>query len=238
MLSAKPWRTEAVFFFLVAQMLCFFVGATAMALLQKVGVAGFKNQDDPGCILLGTLCLQGVTWVLMGIFFRQHGISWCDGLGFDKKKLLLSLLLAIGTLVVILPIAGGLKNVSVFLMEKIGWKPEEEAAVSMLTDVTSPALKIYLIFFTVIIAPVAEEFFFRGVLFTFIKQQGFPKTAWIGVNLFFAFVHADTAIFIPLFVLSLALTWLYVVMDSLMASIFGHALFNIVNLLILKYSPQ
>ncbi len=238
MLSAKPWRTEAVFFFLVAQMLCLFLGAIGIALLQKAGVAGFKNSDDMGCILLGTLSFQGVTWVLMYIFFRLHGISWHDALGLNKKKLLSTLLLAIGTLIVILPVALGLQAVSVFLMEKIGWKPEQETAVSLLTSATSPAIKIYLVFFAVIMAPVAEEFIFRGVLFTFIKQHGFPKTAWIGVNLLFALIHGDTAIFIPLFVLSLALTWLYEVTDSLMASIFGHALFNAANLVLLKYFPQ
>ena len=69
MLSAKPWRTDAVFFFLGVQACCFFFGSVAIALLQKAGVAGFKGMSDPGCILLGTLCMQGATWVLMGIFF-------------------------------------------------------------------------------------------------------------------------------------------------------------------------
>jgi membrane protease YdiL (CAAX protease family) len=241
MLSAKPWRTDAVFFFLGVQACCFFFGSLAIALLQKAGVAGFKDMSDPGCILLGTLCMQGATWVLMGIFFYQNDISWREALGFQKGNLLSSLLLAFATVVLVLFVALWLQSITVELMEKMHWKAKDEAAVTLLSNVSSPAMEIYLTLFTVVIAPVAEEFIFRGVLYPFIKQLGYPKTALIGVSLLFAFIHWDVAIFIPLFLLALALTWLYEKTDNLMAPIFAHALFNGINLTILdlqKFFPH
>ena len=48
---------------------------------------------------------------------------------------------------------------------------------------------IYLGIFAVVLAPVAEEFIFRGVLFPFVKQLGWPKLAWFGVSVF---VRADS----------------------------------------------
>jgi membrane protease YdiL (CAAX protease family) len=108
--------------------------------------------------------------------------------------------------------------------------------VTLVSGASSRASAIYLGFFAVVLAPVAEEFIFRGVLFPFIKQLGFPKIAWIGVSLLFALVHATPSIFIPLFVLALALTWLYEKTNTLLAPIFAHALFNAVGLVLLNYS--
>lgn len=238
MLSEKPWRIDAVCFFIAAQFLCFFLGGTTLGLLQKAGVTGFKNDDDFGCILLVTLCFQGATWILMPIFFRMHGLSWGEGIGLKKGNLRLALVLAFIVFIMVLPATYLLQGASVYLMEKIHWMPKEEPAVTLVTDTTSRALTIYLGFFAVILAPVAEEFIFRGVLFPFVKQLGFPKTAWIGVSLFFALIHFTAAIFIPLFILALALTWLYEKTDNLLAPIFAHALFNASGLILLRYFPQ
>jgi membrane protease YdiL (CAAX protease family) len=87
--------------------------------------------------------------------------------------------------------------------------------------------------FAVVLAPVAEEFIFRGMLFPFVKQLGWPRLAWLGVNALFALIHFDLAIFVPLFVFALALTWLYEKTDNLLAPIVAHSLFNAANLVVL-----
>lgn len=238
MLSVKPWRANAVLLFIAAQALCLIFGNVTIDLLQKAGVAGFKSLDDFGSLLIGTLCFQGVTWGLMGFFFRYHQVDWRDALGLRNNKLLRSLLLALGVVIVILAVAYPLQSMSVALMDKIGWAPKDELAVTLFTNASSLAAQVYLVFFAIVLAPVAEEFIFRGLLYPLLKQHDMPKTAWIGVSLFFAFIHGDAAIFIPLFVLSLALTWLYEKTDTLLAPIFAHALFNAANLVLLKYFPQ
>lgn len=238
MLPAKPWRAEAVFFFLAAQALCWFVGNIVIAALHKAHVGGFKELEGFGPILIATLSFQGATWILMGIFFWMQNIRWRDGLGLGKKKVALAPVLAVVTLIFVLPAAWALQVASVWLMGKIHWKPQIEEAVSLFTGAPSRAEQIYLGVFAVLIAPVAEEFIFRGVLFTFLKQRGFPKIAWIGVSLLFALIHADAAIFLSLLLLAFVLTWLYEITDSLLPSMFTHALFNAANLLLLAYAPH
>jgi membrane protease YdiL (CAAX protease family) len=46
------------------------------------------------------------------------------------------------------------------------------------------------------------------------------------------------AIFVPLFALALALTWLYEKTDNLLAPIFAHSLFNAANLVALHFEDQ
>jgi membrane protease YdiL (CAAX protease family) len=129
-----------------------------------------------------------------------------------------------------LPVIFLLQGLSVFLLTKAGLPPENQRAVAMLLAAKSVWARSYFVFFAVIIAPVAEEFIFRGMLFPFIKQLGRPRLAWLGVSFLFALIHLDAAIFVPLFVFALGLTWLYEKTDCLLAPVFAHALFNAVNL--------
>ena len=118
------------------------------------------------------------------------------------------------------------------MLQKIGWAPEDQRAVELFANANSWWVRGYLAFFAVVLAPVAEEFIFRGVLFPFIKQLGWPKLAWLGVSFLFALIHLNAPTFVPLFVLALALTWLYEKTDCLLAPIAGHSLFNTANLVL------
>ena len=224
--------------FCAVQFACLLLGVALAGLFHKSGVAGFKHDDDFGNILLATLSFQGVTWILIPIFLRQHQMRWHRAFGFEKSNGLRALILAVSVLIVVLPIALLLENLSVLALQKIGWQLEEEAAVKLFTAAKLWPTGIYLGVFAIVIAPVAEEFIFRGMLFPFVKQLGFPKLAWLGVSFLFALIHADAAIFIPLFLLALALTWLYEKTDNLLAPIFAHALFNLANLVILVFAPK
>jgi membrane protease YdiL (CAAX protease family) len=51
-------------------------------------------------------------------------------------------------------------------------------------------------------------------------------------------IHADAAIFVPLFVFALALTWLYEKTDNLLAPIVAHGLFNAANLVVLSIAQN
>ena len=131
-----------------------------------------------------------------------------------------------------------LQWVSVSVLEKLGLPPENQAAVKLLTDAKSVWTIVYLGVFAIVIAPVAEEFIFRGMLFPFVKQLGFPKLAWFGVSALFALIHLNVPTFVPLFALALALTWLYERTDNLLAPITAHALFNAANFVVLLWQIQ
>ena len=234
MLSEKPWRAEIVMQFIALQFLCFLSGVLAIVLLHKLGVAGFRQETGFGNVLLGTLCFQGATWVLIPIFLRQHEVRWTGLFGLQKKNVLR----ASGWTAAVLFVTLALECAYEMALQKTGWHPQTQAAVELLMNAPLWPTGIYLGIFAVVLAPVAEEFIFRGVLFPFVRQLGHPRLAWIGVSFLFALVHGDMAIFIPLFVLALALTWLYEKTGSLFAPIVVHSLFNAANLVILLYAPK
>jgi len=235
MLSAKPWRSEAVIQFCAVQLLCFCFGVMTVSLLQKAGFTAFKTPDGFGAVLLGTLSFQGATWVLIYFFLRHHQVRWREVFGLRESRWLRTVLLVLLTVLVILPIASWLKHASVLVLGKIGWPPEEQTAVMLLAGAQSWWIRVYLGVFAVVMAPVAEEFIFRGVLYPFVKQLGSPRYALFGINAIFALIHMDAATLVPLFALALALTWLYERTDNLLAPITAHSLFNVANLVVLCF---
>lgn len=240
-----------------AQALCFCAGVFVVALLHKTGIRGFRGEDSFGTILAATLSFQGATWLLIPFFLRWNEIHWRDFFGLRMAKAPRALGWAVAGLLVVLPAALTLEALSTTALQKIGWEPRAQAAVELLTNAPLWPTGIYLGVFAVALAPVAEEFIFRGVLFRFIRH--FPWTAlvrffreinmptfarltpgrrfwrifaWLGVSGLFALIHGDVAIFIPLFVLALALTWLYEKTGNLLAPIAVHSLFNAANLVL------
>jgi membrane protease YdiL (CAAX protease family) len=238
MLSERPWRAETVLQFCAAQFVCFSLGLALGSLLEKTGWAAFKPPDGFGLLLCATLGFQGATWVLIGFLLRRHHLGWREAFGFRKTDLPRALLAAVSVLIVILPVALLLESLSVTVLERLGWPPEAQTAVKLVVSTKFWWTRVYLGLFAVVIAPVAEEFIFRGLLFPFVKQLGYPKLAWIGVSFLFALIHLDAATLIPLFVLALALTWLYEFTDVLLAPIAVHALFNAVNFSLLLWETR
>ena len=221
-----------------AQIVCLCLGIATVGVLHKLGVTGFEKDESLGCVMLGTLCLQGAAWPLIWNFLRQHGMGWCDAFGFRGPKARLALGIAVLFILVVMPVVLGLQWISITGMEKLGLPPENQAAVRLLAEADSWWTTVYLGVFAVVIAPVAEEFIFRGMLFPFLRQRGFPKLAWFGASALFALIHLNAPTFVPLFVFALALTWLYDWMDNLLAPITAHALFNAANFTVLLWQIQ
>ncbi len=233
MLSQRPWRAENVIQLIAGVFVCLGVGVVAAGVLRTAGVAAFKSPDSPANILLATLSFQGVAWFLIFSFLKQHEVHWHDAFGLSNPDLNKSLWLAVRVVAVTLVVVLALEQGSMLVLEKFGWAPEDERAVALIMNAKSPWLRGYLAFFAMVLAPVSEEFMFRGVLFPFVKQLGYPKLAWFGVSFLFAVIHFNAPTLLPLFVFALVLTWLYQKTDCLLASIAAHSLFNTANLIIL-----
>lgn len=88
-------------------------------------------------------------------------------------------------------------------------------------------------FAAALLAPVAEEIFFRGFLYGGLRKRIGVAGAMIASTLFFTALHFSIAVFIPLFCLGLFLAWLYEKTGSLYPGIILHASNNALALLAL-----
>jgi len=239
MLSEKPWRYDSVLVLGLRIFLCLFAGAAIDALAQHaLGAAAYDRWGVHAVI--GTLTLQGAALVWIALFLREHGVRWAEAFGFGNEP---SRALWLGVLaaVVVVPGAWILQNASLSLLTLLDYPVEDQLPVQFLLAAHSAGSIVYLGFATILLAPVVEEMLFRGILYPLVKRAGFPRLALWGVSALFASIHADLAVFVPLFFFAMMLTLLYEWTNNLLACIVVHSLFNAANfvmLFVMKNSGQ
>jgi membrane protease YdiL (CAAX protease family) len=234
----KTWRPEIVLALIGGILAVFFAANVAVELLLHAGVAGFTTLDSTGSVLLATLSFHGTAIVAGILFLKFHGISWREISGLDTVRLPKQVLYVVLALAVALPVMFTLKALSVLALEQLGWPVEDQRAVEMLLAANSTAMKIYMGVFAITIAPLAEEFIFRGLLFSAFKKAGWPKCGWVVVSVLFAAIHASAPIFLPLIAFALVLTWLYEKTGGLLAPVLAHGIFNAANLALLLIAEK
>lgn len=179
--------------------------------------------------ILGSLVLltvtQGALLAVAGLFVAapralaglrivpEHGLWRSVGLG-----VLLAVPAWIG--------AQLLAVISARLLELAGQRPEEGVAEAAIGLVDPIVLATALI----VVAPVAEEIFFRGIVYNAWLREFGVRRAVIGSAVLFALIHGSIFVILPIFALGVGLALLYRRTGSLPASIAMHATFNGITL--------
>jgi membrane protease YdiL (CAAX protease family) len=228
-LLVRPWHLEGFFLRLTALVVVFCVGFSLAAFVQKQ--AGMPAVS-PRHMLVGVLSFQGAALIWVALFVREHKISWREAFGFSQRWPR-AILLGVIAACLFMPVGRGLQLVSTRTIEwtekrvpRLGLKPETQQAVQSMETAVTWRSRLALGFVTILLVPLAEELLFRGILYPWIKQAGFPRLAWWGTAFLFAAMHANLPTFVPLMVLALVLTMLYEVTGNLLTSIMAHAVFN------------
>jgi len=200
----------AVALFLTAP---FGADATALAL-------GEGELTTLGSIVLLVAAQVGMLLVSWLLVFRPGALSGLPSLpGANAGAAVLSgvgwgLLATIGAALV--------GNAVVYVLERLGVEAAPQIAQQAIA-VIEPWLTVLGI---VVLAPIAEEVFFRGVVFNALLREGGRRWAYIGSSALFAVIHLEPVAMLPLFLLGLALCWVYQRTQNLLAPIAMHATVN------------
>jgi membrane protease YdiL (CAAX protease family) len=229
-LISKPWPFENISRRLVIWMLCAYGGLIlGMWVLHLSRVNG--TETSIWRVVVASLSFQGAGLILVARFLREHQVNWTEAFGLTNhrgKAVLLGVLVAL----IFLPLGWILQQASALIMTHLPHfklEPQEQLPVYVLRVSMSWPGRITLGVAAILLAPVAEEILFRGILYVAVKQAGFPRVALWGTTLLFAAVHMNIVTFVPLMVLALVLTALYERTNNLLAPITAHALFNALN---------
>jgi len=181
--------------------------------------------DEGGVTLVGSivlltslqLALVGVTWLFV---VRPRAIAFAMPLLGTVRLRALGAGMGWGVLAWI--VASAVTFLMVLLLERVGVPPvpgpAEQAINALEPWIVVPAI--------VVVAPIAEELFFRGVAFNaWLRERG-RRFAYIGSAALFATIHVSLVSLLPIFLLGLALAWVYRRTGSLLAPIAMHATVN------------
>ena len=227
MLSEKNWKPEALLRLGLSVFACIILGSVLIGLGH--GGPDAANEPSVGRLILAVVSFQGAALVLIWRFLREHQVTWSEAFGLRHERKRALVWGAVGVSI-FLPVGWLLQSFSAVVLTRLHLDPVAQAAVEALRAMGhGPGLAAFVVL-TVIVAPVAEEMLFRGILYPAIKQAGFPRVAVWGTSGLFAAIHFNLTAFVPLFVLALLLIWLYEKTDNLLATIAAHSLFNTANL--------
>lgn len=233
MLTYKPWKIESAL-----QMLLGLFGGMALTGLFAValGYRPVPGRVDHVMLIVGAFSFHGVGLLWLNWFIRDHEFTWWRVLGLRSPSLFKALVFGPMVGVVGFFVCQSVSGWVIQLMNHFQVTPETQSTVRALQTSVSTAWIAFFGIVSIVLAPVVEEFVFRGLIFPIVKQAGFPAIAWLGTSLLFAATHGNLQAFIPLTVLALMLAWVYDFTDNLMASILAHGTFNAINfVLTIKY---
>jgi uncharacterized protein len=216
-----PWTAFVALFAGIALALVggLFVDIPALALGAKI-----TSSHTPGGVTIADTVVQDVGFVCVAVFFAQLGgravSAWQFGLrrpagGWRRAAgLVLTLLVAF---IVLSAIWSALVH------------PEEEKILETLGSKEGAPLLILSAALTCVVAPICEEFLFRGYIFTALRNWRGTLPAALVTGVLFGGVHAGSAPalnLVPLAALGFGLCLLYRCSGSLYPCIVAHCLNN------------
>jgi membrane protease YdiL (CAAX protease family) len=139
---------------------------------------------------------------------------------------------------ILLPIGFWLA-VSSWFYHLMNWEVPVQTAIQYLLNEKNPAKVAQIVFFAVVVAPIWEEAFFRGVLYPYLKKYFSMVGAVVATSLIFAVIHGHGPGFMALFFLGVVLNLMYERTGSLGYNIALHSIFNAGTsfiLLMIKYA--
>ncbi len=107
--------------------------------------------------------------------------------------------------------------------------PMTQEITDMMKEESNLASRIALCFSSIVIAPVMEEFTFRGFLYNILRQRVGIIAAALSSALFFSAIHMSLVQTLPLFIFGLAQCYVYEKTGSLRFCILLHFLFNSIS---------
>jgi membrane protease YdiL (CAAX protease family) len=149
--------------------------------------------------------------------------------GFDRLGFTKVFLWGAGLLLSALPLIFASSAVVSSLMH-VNSQKDSQPIMHLFERAGEPAKRIPIIILAIVIAPLAEEFFFRGFLYGVLKRYAGALPALVFTGVAFALIHLHVPSLLPLFLLACVLTLAYELSGSLLVPMAMHALFNAITL--------
>jgi membrane protease YdiL (CAAX protease family) len=136
-----------------------------------------------------------------------------------------------------IPPVAGLSIALTAALEWAGYPAQPQDVFEWLDTTHGVGTRLFVGVMVVVVAPVAEELLFRGILFAAaLKARTFVSAALL-TGIYFALVHLHAPSFFPLLALGVAFAAGYAATGSIVTPITMHALFNLTSTLFYLAAP-
>ena len=215
--SGRPNRLHLIH---VVALYVFYVLVQALA----VKLMGVWLPEKSHELLILSAVISQVMWLggALLLAWMAFDMGAVRGMGLSPRHWFFDVLRGGVAYLAVLPVCLGLLWLAMLLL------PFKQHRLLTALPATSTAWRVMIIVSAVVLAPLAEEVFFRGLLQSMLRKYlRRPWAAIMATSAFFAFVHAEYPTSMPaIFALSMVLGYNYERSGRLLAPILIHALFN------------
>lgn len=218
-----------------------FVSAFVFAIFIAVQTPDLLNTTDPATAAqeliaplqtayLAQYLYTGILYALAliaGTAFVARKATW-RGLGFIRLEndrlqyaLLMGAVAAIG-------ISGG----NLLAAELAGTLNDLSTSITNLLNDTQPWIPLLVLLTAIVVLPFAEEVFFRGLIYNWLRQRGQIRMAVIVTSIAYAALNLNPIGFLPNILLGVGLALIFERTQSLWGAYFAHSTFNFVSIVI------
>jgi len=218
-----------------ALLLALGIGFALVSLIVVPVAMATGSNDDVAVLTAGlvvTLLFDGVLFGSAVVFsVARYRCSWSAlGLGLPStKEIWRGLGTAVAGQVIVAVYSGLVQLVGLDALLPDTNVPEKLFEVRLVLPLVGVA--------TVLVAPLAEETFFRGFVFGGLRRYGFFWAA-LASGLLFSAAHVSLGGLIPLALVGMLFAWSYSRTGSLWTSIYAHLVFNLVSFVALTAIVQ
>lgn len=219
------YRGPAIFVLLMQALI---VGAIASLIAASTAVAIFNGGELTvgGTLVQLTSTQVGLLAVTGGLIVAPRALVGLRLLPATRvwRSVAVGLILAIPAWVGVSLLA----NLVATVLRALGLE-QDTGIVDAVMNRADPTVIVLAV---VLVAPIAEELFFRGVVYNAWEREHGTRVAVFGSAALFAAIHASLYLFLPIFVLGVVLALVYRSTRSLLATIALHAGFNAITVAI------
>jgi membrane protease YdiL (CAAX protease family) len=202
--------------------------APTLVYTAVVGVRGLCSV--PGFMtaaLSVNVALLGVTYLR----FIRPGVLTATNLGLDRSRLAYHVGLGILVGVGVLLISGVIQSI----MQAMGIRQTQLVSLQCVRDFPLAGF-LGVLLAGGVLAPIAEELYFRGYVFqTYYVSRG-PAVAYAATGLLFSVLHLNLPALVPILILSIIFAFVYRRTGSIVPSMVGHAVNNCTAFAILYFA--
>lgn len=187
---------------------------------------------------LATICMQLGFFYTVRQFLRDELMTWGDLLQGRCAQPQQAIGIGVGAGLCALVLMWPVSAASSWFWQQMHHTSQLQQPLRVLQQADHPLQLAFFSLVAVAAAPFFEEIFFRGLLFSTLRQRGWGRAAGVVSAIAFGAIHFDLEKFLPLAFLGWILVYVYETTGSLLAPILAHATFNTANLVLFLCLPK
>lgn len=225
----RPWMERESSTLVLILMALFVLAVFVEPRLSDLSAPGAGNDRVPS-VVLHSLAFHVAGLLLVTISLRRRRLSWDSAFGLQARRVLKDIGTGVVFYLATMPFLWFYSMLYQIALRMAGHEPTWQEVAEALSGQNPFAVRVYLGFLAVVLAPLFEEVLFRGIGLPVLARKLGAAPAVVIMSVLFAAIHFHVPSLVPLFVIAVSFSLAYIYTGSILVPVVMHGLFNAVNL--------